>query len=214
MSTISVSLPSDGTTGEVADYNTPINTIVNEFNGNIDNANIKTAAAIATSKLADDAGITSAKMATGFPVQVVSTNYSAVATGTTIIPTDDTIPQNTEGDQYMTQAITPKATTNRLVIEATVLLSNNTGVNDMIVALFQDSTANAIAATIQTISSGNFLQNITLRHDMVAGTISSTTFKIRAGTNLAGTTTFNGAAGNRKFGGITVSNIRITEYKV
>lgn len=57
MATINVSLPSDGSTADVADYNTPITTIVNEFNGNIDNANIKTGAAIATAKLATDAGI-------------------------------------------------------------------------------------------------------------------------------------------------------------
>lgn len=65
MGTVSVSLPPDGTTADVADYNTPINTIVNEFNGNIDNANIKSGAAIATSKLADDAGIGTAKLADG-----------------------------------------------------------------------------------------------------------------------------------------------------
>lgn len=63
MATISVSLPSDGTAADVSDYNTPITTIVNEINGNLDNANIKSGAAIATSKLADDAGITTAKIA-------------------------------------------------------------------------------------------------------------------------------------------------------
>lgn len=52
MGTISVSLPSDGTTADVADHNTPITTIVNEINGNLDNDNIKSAAAIAGSKLA------------------------------------------------------------------------------------------------------------------------------------------------------------------
>lgn len=62
MTVISVSLPSDGTTADVADYNTPITTIVNDHNGNIDNTNIKTGAAIATAKLADDAGITAAKI--------------------------------------------------------------------------------------------------------------------------------------------------------
>lgn len=40
MGTISVSLPSDGTTADVSDYNTPINTIVTAINGNLDNANI------------------------------------------------------------------------------------------------------------------------------------------------------------------------------
>lgn len=63
MANISVSLPSDGSTADVSDYNTPVNTIVNEINGNLDNTNIKSGAAIATSKLADDAGITTAKIA-------------------------------------------------------------------------------------------------------------------------------------------------------
>jgi hypothetical protein len=52
MGTVSVSLPSDGETIEAADYNTPINTIVNEINGNISNANISASAAISGSKLA------------------------------------------------------------------------------------------------------------------------------------------------------------------
>lgn len=55
MANISVSLPSDGETIDAADYNTPINTIVNEINGNLDNSNIDSAAAISGSKLADDA---------------------------------------------------------------------------------------------------------------------------------------------------------------
>jgi hypothetical protein len=61
MSTISVSLPSDGDTIDVADYNTPINTIVNAINGGLDNANIKTAAAITGSKIAD-ATVTNSKL--------------------------------------------------------------------------------------------------------------------------------------------------------
>lgn len=40
MGVISVSLPSDGTTADVSDYNTPITTIVNAINGNLDSSNI------------------------------------------------------------------------------------------------------------------------------------------------------------------------------
>lgn len=40
MGTISVSLPTDGSTAEVADYNTPITTIVNAINGNLDSTNM------------------------------------------------------------------------------------------------------------------------------------------------------------------------------
>ncbi len=64
MGTVSFTPPTDGSTADAADVVTPLNTIYNEFNGNIDNANIKSAAAIATSKLADDAGITTAKIGT------------------------------------------------------------------------------------------------------------------------------------------------------
>jgi hypothetical protein len=40
MGTISVTLPQDGTTADVADYNTPITTIVTAINGNLDSSNI------------------------------------------------------------------------------------------------------------------------------------------------------------------------------
>lgn len=211
MGTVSLSLPSDGTTADVADYNVPITTLANEFNGNIDDANIKTGAAIATSKLADDSGVTYAKVAAGFVVQVVGTNSTAVATGTTTIPLDDSIPQNTEGDEYLTQAITPKSATNILVIEATLMLANSASLHE-IVALFQDSTANALAAIDHAVSTDN-PQSIKLTYQMVAGTTSSTTFKIRAGGSSAGTTTFNGRVGARLFGAITKSHIKVTEYK-
>jgi len=82
MATISVSLPSDGQTIDASDYNTPINTIVNEFNGNIDNANIKAGAAIATSKLASDAGIINAMIAddtiTGAKIDFADTGAGAI----------------------------------------------------------------------------------------------------------------------------------------
>ena len=52
MGQISVSLPSDGSTADVADYNSPITTIVNEVNSNLDNSNIKAGAAIDPTKLA------------------------------------------------------------------------------------------------------------------------------------------------------------------
>jgi hypothetical protein len=149
----------------------------------------------------------------GAVVQVVTAKSTAVATGTTIIPYDDTIPQNTEGDQYMTLAITPRSTTNILVIEAVVHMANSAASQRFIAALFQDTTANALAVGNTTEVTANVIDPVTVFHSMVAGTTSSTTFKIRAGANAAGTTTFNGDSGVRKFGGITFSYMKITEYK-
>lgn len=153
------------------------------------------------------------KLVVGTPVQVVSTNFTAVATGTTVIPIDDTIPQITEGDQYMTQAITPKSVTNILVVEVVFMGSNSAAAQDVIVALFQDATANALAATSTLMATATGRVALPLTHTMTAGTTSSTTFRVRAGSPAAGTTTFNGFATNRIFGAITKSFIRITEYK-
>ena len=71
MATVNVSLPADGDTIDAADYNTPITTIVSEINGNLDNANIDAAAAIAGSKLAD-ASVTNAKLADGVTAPIGS----------------------------------------------------------------------------------------------------------------------------------------------
>jgi hypothetical protein len=78
MALINVTLPSDGETADASDISSPINTIVSEFNGNIDNANIKTGAAIATSKLASDAGITSGMLGAD---SVIATKIDWASTG-------------------------------------------------------------------------------------------------------------------------------------
>lgn len=141
--------------------------------------------------------------------QVVTYVTGAVATGTTVMPNDDTIPQNTEGDQYMTLAITPTNSSSTLTIQ--VIAQLNGGANqEMIVALFQDSTAGALAAIADNLVSGE-MRAMGLTHKMAAGTTSATTFKVRAGGSNAGTTTFNGNGGTRRFGGVCASSIVITE---
>lgn len=166
---------------------------------------------VTTAKLADGA-VTSAKVATGIPVQVVSVAYAAVGTTSTTIPADDTIPQNTEGAEFMTLTITPKSATNILAIEV-VTMSSTSIVTNAVVALFQDSTANALAATTTTVPGNTYTTMIPLGHTMTAGTTSATTFKVRCGPSAAATYTFNGTAGGRLFGAITKSYIKITEYK-
>lgn len=158
------------------------------------------------------ASISQAALPLGAVVQVVTTNFAAVATGTTTTPLDDTIPQITEGTEFMTQAITPKSATNVLVIEA-IIVAAATGVNFITVALHQDAVANALAAVPVQIDAANTVHPAPLGHTMAAGTTSATTFRIRIGPNSADTVTFNGRAGGRVYGAITKSFIKITEYK-
>lgn len=145
-------------------------------------------------------------------VQEVNTQTGAYQSCTTAIPHDDTIPQNTEGDEVMTLAITPTSATNKLKIEV-IVNAAHTAINQWIIALFQDSTANAIAACgVNTVAAGP--SQGTLVHYMTAGTTSSTTFKVRIGGNTGSTLAFNGSGGARKYGGVLASSITITEIKV
>lgn len=148
------------------------------------------------------------------PGQLVQVQISAtgsVATGATTLPNDDTIPQNTEGDQYLSQAITPSSAANAIDIEAQLFLSTGAASNQiMTAALFQDSTANAVAAASNTtIQDGPFQTR--LKRRLLAGGTSATTFKARAGLGAAGTTTFNGNATARYFGGVANSYLMCTE---
>jgi len=148
-------------------------------------------------------------------LQVVDViNYTThVTTNSTTMPFDDTIPQITEGDEYLTVSITPERTSNRLVIEAHVRLSSNQANVKLTAALFQDSTADALAASAQEHDGSNDATQVHIFHEMQAGTTSSTTFRIRAGAESAGTTTFNGTSGARTFGGVGFSTIIVREYR-
>lgn len=149
----------------------------------------------------------------GSVVQVKNTQTGAVATGTTTIPFDDTIPQNTEGTQFMSLSITPTSATSKLKIDV-VLHANVASQDWVIVALFQDSAANALAALPFYASAnggGSSSGPVKFTHYMTAGTTSATTFKVRAGPGLANTLTFNGVGGSRFLGGVIASSITITE---
>ena len=153
---------------------------------------------------------------TGMALQVLNTQTGAVNTGSVVIPDVDSIPQNDEGDEYMTLAITPASATNNLKIDVVIHLSNTaSGGADMVAALFQDSTANALACGwIQPDGTSNDTPKIiAFTHFMAAGTTSATTFKVRAGCDAVGTTTFNGVSSGRLYGGVLASSITITEIQ-
>ncbi len=146
-------------------------------------------------------------------VQIASQVTSGFLTGSTTVPDDDSIPQNTEGDEYMSLAFTPLATANTLIIDVVLYMaSSNNATQHFVAALFQDSTADALAAGREISDGSAAILGIVFSHTMTAGTTSSTTFKVRAGNNQTGTTTFNGVSGARKLGGVLASSIIIREY--
>ncbi len=149
-------------------------------------------------------------------------NYSTgtVATGTTVITWDDSIPQqgatgtDTEGDTYMTLVIQPTSPTNILKIDV-VWNGSSSLANQITVALFKQigstATTNALATGQFFDSGGGYIGEVNFTHSMIAGTTSPITFKVKAGGTNAGTTTFNGTAGGGKYNGVYSSSITITE---
>ena len=149
----------------------------------------------------------------GTPVQIVGSTTTALVSGTALIPLDDTPPLVGEGTEFMTQSITPKSATNNLLIEAVFYGAITVGVQDVVLGLFQDAGGTSIAAMSETTAGTNYRMCLVVRHFMVAGTTSSTTFKIRGGPTGSGTLTMNGFSGARYFGAITKSSFTITEIK-
>jgi len=147
----------------------------------------------------------------GQTIQTVNTQTGAVATGSSQIPLDDSIPQNTEGFEVMSLSVTPTSAANNLLIQVVVNCAIDSALTPTI-ALFQDSTSNALACN--TMFNGtNTVTPYVFNHYMAAGTASSTTFKVRIGSSSATTMTFNGFSSARKFGGVLASSITITEIQ-
>jgi hypothetical protein len=158
--------------------------------------------AVSSGKLASGAG--------GKVVQVVNVTDTTSKTNSTAIPHDDTIPQNTEGGELMTLAITPTSATNKLLIFCSANIACSTGPRIGAIALFQDTTAGALASIVQMIASVDQAEQATMQHYMTAGTTSATTFKLRGGLNTS-TFGFNGTSSARRHGGVSASSMTIWE---
>jgi len=153
----------------------------------------------------------------GSVVQVANTTVSTRVVGAgTAIPADNSIPQITEGDLFITaSAFTPTSATNKLKITVVFLGGEVTNTSsDLTVALFQDSTANALAAMYQEASIGvGTISPITFIHYMTAGTTSPTTFRVRAGLDTANPVEMNAKDGTQLYGGVCASSITIEEIQ-
>jgi hypothetical protein len=147
----------------------------------------------------------------GDTLQSVVVPTTGVATGTTTTPLDDTIPQNTEGDEYQSAAITPRSASNLLHVHARANVANSNAGGHFIAALHQDSVANALAARAQRSIAADSLHQVEVEHWMLAGTASATTLKNRIGLSAAGTTTLNGISAGRYFGGAMDTQIAVRE---
>lgn len=115
--------------------------------------------------------------------QVVSTAIAA-ASGTTIIPLDNTTPVNTEGTQVATLNITPAATSSTVRVSLAMQVAIESGVA-VVVAVFRGSTCIGAAVMAAEQSSVANKYNAVANIDLVdnPATTSPTTYTVRVGTS-------------------------------
>jgi hypothetical protein len=124
------------------------------------------------------------------------------------------VPQNTEGGEVFTAAITPTNSSNLLIFHIFTTINNSAGSQPaQAVALFQDTTANALAIAACEMTGANDMHTLSLFYSMSAGTTSSTTFKVRIGASISGTSELNGRGGSQ-YAGAYSSGMSIMEIKV
>jgi hypothetical protein len=82
-------------------------------------------------------------------VQVVSGTLGAFS-GVTTIPFDNTVPEDTEGTQIGSGAITPSSASSKILIQAVLNLDASVNNTDLVIALFRGSTC--IAASVVTVN--------------------------------------------------------------
>jgi hypothetical protein len=148
----------------------------------------------------------------GRVLQVVTTVDSAVSTGSTQMVNDDSVPLITEGNEFMTLSITPKHASSMLYIDVNWVGTNSNSVaGTMIVALYVDTSTSALAAVPQRIDANGNIAQIPLAAAVSSNSLTARTYRVRAGFNDTGTTTFNGSGGSRFMGGVMASRMRIME---
>jgi hypothetical protein len=142
-------------------------------------------------------------------VVVASTSTSAATTAT--IPADNTIPQNTEGAEFITATITPTNASSKLIIEFDCWVSGSTA-NAPVFAIFKDSQANAIYSTISRVLGADVTLAVSFRCVIDAGSTSSATYKLRYGGAAAGAVTLlRTYSTSAFFNGTSYANFTITE---
>lgn len=212
MATLSLPTPySNGDTVTPTNLNAHVTgAVVNFSNSDTDNSTLEVSSNQFRIK---DAGVTKAKVAAGLSVQTIeATPITSVQTITATIPLDNTKPQNTEGTELWSQAIS-LVSGSRVLVDARIQLSNGASGTTAIASIFRDSGADALATNFISLSAqqGGVLSVRLL--DSPAAV--SATYKVRIGIVSGGGTLYvsGSGAGANLFGSTLASTLTLTEIK-
>lgn len=125
------------------------------------------------------------------------------ATGTTGIPDDDTTPTTSEGTQFYSQAITPTASSSKVLLFYALQVAINVG-SAVVISAFRGSTCIGVSI-FGTPSGGNFMINSFVTIDS-PNTTSETTYTLRIGEKTDTGTWIVGGKSNAEYNGMLEKN--------
>lgn len=134
-----------------------------------------------------------------------------VTTGTTTIPFDDTIPQNTEGVEVVNNTgLAAQSLANAAELEISLNAAYSVAAN-LTLSVFSTAGASALASSFDYVPAANAPHHMQLKH---VKAMESGSFFWRAGGDAAGTLTVNGTGGARKLGGTLATAAVLREIQV
>ena len=147
----------------------------------------------------------------GRVVQMVNVMDSAyVNYGAQTIPKENTKPQNNEGAELMSLAITPTNAANVLRVDVVAYATLTGGASTLTAALFRDDIVDAVS-TGGYYEAGGIMESANFSYFVVPSGVVETTFKLRAGGSGGETLYFNGDNGQPRYDETLASSMTITE---
>lgn len=178
------------------------------ISNNINNVN-----AVTINTVSASSGINVTNIATLQLFQNIYFATGELATGTGVIPLDDTIPQSNEGTQFLATSFTPKFTDSIIEIDYSLSLAGSVAAR-FTSCLFISTSVNCLSTNfVYAGINENIIANGKFVYPTGLGSLSNVTFSVRGGLSTAGTVTLNGYGGARYYGGVMDSYISIKEYK-
>lgn len=146
----------------------------------------------------------------GETISVTCESESEVGTGATVIPHDDTEPTISEGDDFIgINGANPSSPANVSEVTAQFFVASSQAAHQAM-TLFDNSTSTLLAVTATGIAAAADIIPMTIHWRGLASP-SLGWFEVRTGPSAAGTTTFNGAAGARLYGGAAKSWLHVKD---
>lgn len=145
----------------------------------------------------------------GDPIKSVITRFTTAADIITTFPSDNTIPEITEGTEITTRTFTAISKCNLCRISTNVYGTKNAA-GSFYVGIFQNGVTPAHTFGWSDLRAASVPGYVHAESLIVISTASEITFSIRGGVD-ANTLTINGAAGARLYGGSLITSLEATE---